>query len=65
MSSLICKTSGASCNCPTNIVANGSCDCPIPISGKEYYWDGTTCASALSYNQSCTSMTTNYMCQGK
>ena len=57
---LICRKSGTSCNCPSTVANNGKCDCTTPISGKEYYWNGSSCTSALSYNQSCTF---NNMCQ--
>jgi hypothetical protein len=56
---LICKQSGASCNCGIN-VGNNKCDCPVPTSGKEYYWNGTYCVNANSLNQPCTN---NYECQ--
>jgi hypothetical protein len=59
-SNLICRTSGTSCNCPINLATNGKCDCPTPVSGKEYYWNGLNCTTALSYNQTCSA---SYMCQ--
>lgn len=56
---LICKLAEPSCICPRT-VNNGTCDCPYPIYGLEYYWNGTYCATAKSYNQSCTF---SYECQ--
>ena len=58
---LVCKTSN-SCSCP-NSVSNWKCDCPVPVYGSEYYWNGSTCTPALGYNQTCSSRTTTYMCQ--
>ncbi len=54
---LICKLSGlTSCNCPTS-VSNNKCDCPQTVNGIEYYWSGTNCSLAKSFNQTCTSST--------
>ena len=58
---LVCNT-GSTCDCPTNLPIN-TCDCPVRIYGKEYFWNGSTCAAAYEYNQICTSSSTNYMCQ--
>ena len=59
LSNLVCKTSGSSCSCPTNIM-NGNCDCPVRVSGNEKYWNGSFCAPALNKSKSCTA---DYMCQ--
>ena len=57
---LICRTNGSSCNCPST-VSVGYCDCPPRSYGAEYYWDGSYCVNALSFNR--TSCLNNYMCQ--
>ena len=59
---LICKTASTSCLCPST-VSNGYCDCPNRTARSEYYWNGTTCVTSNSFNQSCSSASTNYMCQ--
>ena len=57
---LICKSSGASCSCPTS-VANKLCDCPSRKIGEELYWNGTYCINAGTINSTCTEV--DYMCQ--
>ena len=57
---LICKSSiNDSCECPTN-VSNKKCDCYPRILGKEFYWNGTYCETARSYNNTCVM---DFMCQ--
>ncbi len=59
LSPMICKLSGSSCNCPTN-VPNNKCDCPLPrTSGNEYYSTGVTCKAANQYGKTCSQ---NYSC---
>ena len=53
-----CNYNGTSCNCPLNVV--GKCDCPTRAIGSEYYYNGTLCISALTYNQTCIA---NYTCK--
>lgn len=61
---LVCKLSGSGCNCSTvGSVANGKCDCPVPTYGNESYWNGTMCAPAKTFNQSCISSWRSYECQ--
>ena len=60
LSNLTCRISGSSCLCPNSVV-NGKCDCPTRVSGSEFYWDGSFCVSASSYNQSC--HTSDYTCK--
>ena len=58
--SLICKNATSlSCNCPTT-VSTSYCDCPAPVYGAEYYWNGSYCVVAQTYNQTCT---LSYQCQ--
>ena len=59
-SNLICRLNGTSCSCPS-IVSNNKCDCMTPVTGSEYYYNGTSCVSASSYNQSC--QNGNYSCK--
>ena len=60
---LVCKLpSTLSCSCPKR-VTNNKCDCPAPVYGIEYYWNGTSCVLSNTYNQTCTSASTNFMCQ--
>ena len=58
---LICNLiSNSSCNCPAKVEIN-KCDCPRSFS-NEYFWNGTTCIQAASYNSSC-DPSFNYTCQ--
>jgi hypothetical protein len=57
---LICNLVDSSCNCPNSVTIN-KCDCPRSF-GNEYYWNGTTCVVAGSYNKSCT-VGRDYTCQ--
>jgi hypothetical protein len=50
---LICRISGASCQCPTT-VSNGFCDCPTRVANKELYWNGSSCVEAGEYGDTCT-----------
>ncbi len=59
---LICRASGVSCNCPTNVLI-GKCDCPPRITGNEYYWNGINCTLALGFKESCQNNLTSYMCK--
>jgi hypothetical protein len=57
-SNLICRNSGTSCKCPDTV--SNKCDCPTPVIGSEYYWNGTDCTIASSYGGSCSG---NYACK--
>ena len=59
--SLVCN-SGTTCSCPTSL-SSGKCDCVARVTGNENFWNGSSCVPAYSYNQTCTSSSTNYMCQ--
>lgn len=59
VTSLICRTSGTTCNCPTSI-GNGLCDCPTRVANNEMYWNLTYCVTAGVHGSSCTS---DYHCQ--
>ena len=62
---LICMSASTiSCNCPL-IVTIGSCDCPAPVFGLEYFWNGSTCVESNDYNMSCSSALASYMCKNK
>ena len=55
---MVCNTiNGSSCSCPT-FVSTNKCDCPVRVSGFEYYSNGYTCVSELTYGNPC-----NYSCQ--
>ena len=54
---LVCNDGTYACTCPTKL-KNGYCDCVRSVS-NEYFWDGTTCQKAHSYNQPCTG---SFMC---
>ena len=58
---LICPSSTNQCNCPI-ISSTTFCDCQR-TSNNEYYWNGTSCEQAHSYNQSCYNEFSSYMCQ--
>jgi hypothetical protein len=61
---LICRTSASiqACNCYTSGTQTsvGDCDCPAPVYGSEYYYNGSYCVPAKSLNASCGS---NLQCQ--
>jgi hypothetical protein len=60
LSPMVCNTiNGSSCSCPT-FVSTNKCDSPVRVSGFEYYSNGYTCVSALTYGNPCIS---NYSCQ--
>ena len=62
---LICMSaSTVSCSCPS-IVTIGKCDCPAPVFGFEYFWNGTSCIESFAFNMSCSSSLTSYMCKNK
>jgi hypothetical protein len=51
---LICKNSTyLSCSCPTT-VSDSYCDCPTPVYGSEYYYNGSNCVPSRIINESCT-----------
>jgi hypothetical protein len=56
---LVCRTSSIiqACDCyssntPTIV---GDCDCPAPVYGSEYYYNGSYCVPAKIINQTCSS----------
>jgi hypothetical protein len=50
---LICKNSTySSCSCPTTVL-NGYCDCSARFFGTEYYYNGSYCLAAKTFNESC------------
>ena len=59
----------STCNCPATNTLN-KCDCPIRVSGNEYFSNGTTCTSAVSFgnicygNHTCQYLTQNTFCNG-
>ena len=65
-SPLVCNLIGTSCNCPAVVPIN-KCDCPRSI-GNENYWNGVTCAPAISFDNicfgtyTCQTMTQNTYC---
>ena len=63
LNNLICRNSSVlACNCysfrtPTS---TGDCNCPAPVIGAEYYYNGSYSVIANSFNQS---FTAGYECQ--
>ena len=57
---LICQLNGTSCSCPI-AVPIGNCDCPTRVVESEYYYNGSSCVEAASYNKACTGG--NYTCK--
>lgn len=58
---LICPSAIGTCNCPINS-SSIFCEC-LRLNNNEFYWNGTACQPALSFNQSCSNMSSSYMCQ--
>ena len=58
---MICNlsTNESTCNCPSSNTLN-KCDCPVRVSGNEYFSNGSTCVSAISIGNTCFG---NYTCQ--
>ena len=59
LNGLICRTSGVSCSCPTNI-SMGYCDCLAPVVGIETFWYNNTCTASFTYGSNCSA---SYYCQ--
>ena len=64
LNNMICRTgtSVKACDCYTygTLTSVGDCDCPAPVYGSEYYYNGSYCVSAKTINASCSS---NWTCQ--
>lgn len=58
---LVCPFTTDTCNCP-NTSSTIFCDCPR-TQNNEFYWNGVSCVSSKSFNQSCTDEITSYMCK--
>jgi hypothetical protein len=61
---LVCRTSSSiqacSCYSSSSPASVGDCDCPAPVYGSEYYYDGSYCFAAKTINQTCSS---SWQCQ--
>lgn len=58
---LSCPLTINTCNCPLNS-SSIFCDCTRDFN-NEYYWNGISCQPAVSFNKSCSNVSTSYMCQ--
>lgn len=58
---LECPSTAGVCNCPSNS-STIFCDC-LRTFNNEFFWNGSACQSALSFNQICTDPSSSYMCQ--